>query len=114
MAKLPLEVLGDGPSLPLPGSGVRLFFGLWPLSYNLCLCLHLAASPGVCCVSLFLRYCCRKRDPFGAQEWILIWHLEMNCPRRHLMTKQEALFVALSLGFYGNWVPFWIVPGQSL
>ena len=65
MAKLPPEVLGDGPSLPLPGCGVRLFLGLWPLSYNLCLCLHLAASPRVCCVSLFLEgYCCRKGDPF--------------------------------------------------
>ena len=30
------------------------------------------------------------------------------------MTKQETLFMALSLGFYGNWVHFWVVSGQSL
>lgn len=94
----------------LGGSRGRSFFassGLWGQAVLWLVAAFLQSLP-LCAfgsisrsmfVSLFLRYCCRKQDPSGAQEWILIWHLEMNCPRRHLMTKQEALFVALSPGF---------------
>ena len=32
-----------------------------------------------------------RETPSKAQNWALVQHLEMNCPRRHVLTKQEIL-----------------------
>ena len=73
-----------------------------------------------------------RGTPSRAWEWVLVWHLEMNCLRRRALSKQETLLgrgaevegrsmreteslcqVAHSLRFYGYWVSFWFVSGQS-
>ena len=32
-----------------------------------------------------------KGTPSRARNWALVQHLEKNCPRRHMLTKQEIL-----------------------
>ena len=34
---------------------------------------------------------CRKGDPFQAQEWALVSHSEMSCPRRHMCWESRRL-----------------------
>ena len=71
--------------------------------------------------------------PSTAWEQALVWHLEMNCLRRCILSKLEVFWkglpgwraggwgklrellchVAHSLRFYGHWVSFWFVSGQS-
>ena len=74
-----------------------------------------------------------RETPSKAQNWALVQHLEMNCPRRHVLTKQEILLgrapwwravgwgnpgeqlcrLARSLRFYGDGISFRVVFGQS-
>ena len=35
--------------------------------------------------------CCKKEDPFQGPKLDSYLTLEMNCPRRHVLTKQEIL-----------------------
>ena len=84
-------------------------------------------------VSLVGRAVAGKGTPSRAQNWALVYHLEKNCLRRHMLTNQEILLgkgtrmessrvreprrtvlpMAHSLRFYGDGISFQVVFGQS-
>ena len=76
-----------------------------------------------------------RRTPSRAGNWALVWHSEMNCPRRHMCWQSRRFYwerapgwravgqgnpgellchVARSLRFYGDGISFRVVFGQSL
>ena len=77
---------------------------------------------------------CRKGDPFQAQEWALVSHSDMSCPRRHMCWESRRLCwerapgwraggsgspggqlcrVARSLGVYGDGMSLRVFSDQS-
>ena len=76
----------------------------------------------------------QEGGPLPGPETALVYHSEMNCPRRHTCCQSKRLYwdrapgwtaagegspgellchVARSLGFYGDGVSFWVALSQS-